>query len=432
MAFGDGGDVQHFQSGGSAFERWLRSNITPVEQKRFESLQEQADREKRIEKLTVPRPLSTAEQAERNRAVVADADFTRGDVRFPAGLTLDTPPVPKVEIPAVAGAPGAAPGTGGPRPAPAPATPRAAAPAAPELGYADRLKAALGENPDEDRFAKRREEITATAKKGAEEGLAKLKADQEAEYATMFKGKEERIGKREAELGKSKDTNTGMALLEAGLAMMQARGPGLAGIAQGAGVGLKQYQSGIKDIRAAQEKLDDARDRVEELRQNQSSMNKRDVRAEEGKIRDIVNQGQERALNGAEKAYGIKREDMRAAVASDLTVAEAAKTRAFQAQQGGLDRASREKIASMPPAEIQKISLLGGGDFAKGYEIYKQEAAIPRLYAEYTKMASDPLKSAEFQAKYPTFETYRAGMGTGKGGAILDIPDAAAGAVRTR
>jgi hypothetical protein len=89
---------------------------------------------------------------------------------------------------------------------------------------------------------------------GATEAKKELEADI-ASRADQFKGRDERSGKRQAELDKSKDTNMGTALLEAGLKMMQARGPGLAGIAEGAGVGLKQYQSGIRDLRMAQEKL---------------------------------------------------------------------------------------------------------------------------------------------------------------------------------
>jgi hypothetical protein len=326
-------------------------------------------------------------------------------------------------------APGAVPAAGGPRPALAPAAPRA--PVVPEKDYLTQLEDMRKKRGAVvDPYAEDTKAITAEDIKGREEGIAALKADQKAEMESMFKGREERIGKREAELGKSKDTNTGMAFLEAGLAMMQARGPGLAGIAQGAGVGLKQYQSGIKDIRAAQEKLDDARDRIEELRQNRESMNKSEIRTEQKGIRDTVLAGKRDLLTGVKTATGVSDADFRTSVASNINVAEARKTRDAQAEQGGLDRASREKIAAMPSAQIQMITTLGNGNFAKGYEIYKQEAAIPRLYESYTKMASDPLKGADFQAKYPTFETYRAGMDGG--GKILNIPDAAAGAVRTR
>jgi hypothetical protein len=244
---------------------------------------------------------------------------------------------------------------------------RAAAPrpATPEVGFAERLKKALGTNPDEDRFAKRREEITNTAKTGAETGLASLKADQATDMAEMFKGREARIGKREGELEKFKDTNTGMAFLEAGLAMMQARGPGLAAIAQGAGVGVKQYSSGIKDIKAAQEKLDDARDRIEELRQNQTSMNKREIRVEEKGIRDLVTQGQRETLAGAEKAYGIKREDMRAAVNSDIAVRESA-----------LDRQNKIQVAGMPGDQQKMLTALGGkGGLEAGLKKFQEAQA---------------------------------------------------------
>jgi hypothetical protein len=421
VAFSDGGDVQHFQSGGSAFENWLNSNITPAEQKRRAFLQAEAEATR-----TVPAPETALEQAARNRERVVNQGFTRGDVRFPAGLTFDTPPVPKVEIPPVAG-------DGKGIASLDSVAPRAAAPAVPEKDFMAREKE-MGERygPAVDPLEARRKAMTAEEKAGEEEALTRRKAEQDSEMKEMFKGREARISKREGELEKSKDTNTGMAFLEAGLAMMQARGPGLAGIAQGAGVGVKAYAAGIDKIKSAQEKLDDARDRMEELRQNQASMNKREVRDAEKGIRAIVNQGNRDLLAGAEKATGTKEAKVRAAVTSDMAVSEAAKTRAFQAEQGGLDRASREKIASMPPAEIQKISLLGGGDFAKGYEIYKQEAAIPRLYEAYTKQAADPIAGAAFQAKFPTFETYRAGMGGGKGGNIIDIPDASAGAVRPR
>jgi hypothetical protein len=410
VAFGDGGDVQHFQSGGSAFERWLRSNITPVEQKRFESLQEQADREKRIEKLTVPRPLSTVEQAERNRAVVADADFTRGDVRFPAGLALDTPPVPTVKTPAVADA-----AAGNKKPsAPASGNKPPVAPVVPEKDFLTlqrELEGQYGEAVDP--LEAKRAALTAKEKAGEEEGLAKLKADQEAEMKTMFKGREERIGKREAELGKFKDTNTGMALLEAGLAMMQSRGPGLAGIAQGAGVGLKQYQSGIKDIKAAQEKLDDARDRVEELRQNQSSMNKREVRAEEKGIRAIVNQGNRDLFKGLETATGKKEADVRAAVTSAMAVSQADKARATTLEAA--------RIAAEPGLARNKMLAASQSDTAKARTEYGklQAKVMADLSADpqYT-MATDAVKAQMATTRLraallnnPFLSAYAAGIG---------------------
>jgi hypothetical protein len=189
-----------------------------------------------------------------------------------------------------------------------------------------------------DPLEERRRSTTEMDVKGRREGLAQLQADQELDMSTMFKGRDERAAKREGELEKSKGTNTGMAFLEAGLAMMQSKGRGLAGIAQGAGVGTKAYAAGIDKIKTAQEKLDEARDRTEELRQNQSSMNKREVRAEERGIRDTLVAGKRDITAGMAEATGRKRDDIRAAVTSQMNVDAAERYKQFQAGENALNR----------------------------------------------------------------------------------------------
>ena len=310
-----------------------------------------------------------------------------------------------------------------------------AAPAAPQKSYEDYFKASMETaGKEKNPFEQDTKNITATAKKGKEAELIAFRKDILAENAEMFKGQEARIGKREVALEKSKDTNTGMAFLQAGLAMMQARGPGLAGIAQGAGVGLGVYGAGLDKIKSAQEKLDESRDRIDELRRNKSSMDKREIRAKESGINDLVTQGERDLLAGKKDLYAQARALSGTSAASSVAVEQSGLDRAFKAQEGKLDRDSREKISSMPPAQMQMIYKLGEGDFKKGYEIYKQEAAIPRLYESYTKQAADPFKGAEFQAKYPDFQTYMAGSGMmgGGGGKIMDTGEGAAGPMRTR
>jgi hypothetical protein len=378
VAFGDGGDVQHFQSGGSAFERWLRSNTTPTEQKRFESLQAQAEANR-----VVPAPESLLDQAARNRQLVADQGFTRGDVRFPEGLTLDTPPVPTVKLPPVDGA-------GGPRPAPALA---AAAPAG--LTYLEQLaktKKAMGPDVNPEQAAM--ETLIRERNKSATDAKTELQADIAAR-ANQFQGREERTNKRQAELDKSKDANTGMALLEAGVAMMQARGPGLAGIAQGAGVGLKQYTSGLKDLKTAQEKLDEARDRTDELKQNQSMMDKKDVRAANKDIRDASLSGQQYLIDARMKIHGESKADARAAVVSDIT-----------AQQSALDRQSRERVAGMPSGVERMAMQLGGkGGLEAGLKKYSELMGVGTegkgLNALIANYAKDPTALKILEASDP-------------------------------
>ncbi len=269
----------------------------------------------------------------------------------------------------------------------------AAAPAAAGLSYLDQLKkaqTAMGPtvNPEQAAIDK----LVGERSTGAAEAKKELEADI-ASRADQFKGREERIGKREAELGKQKDSNTGMAFLEAGLAMMQARGPALAAIAQGAGVGVKQYQSGIKDLKLAQEKLDEARDRTDELKQNQSTMDKSAIRAANKDIRDASLSGQQYQIDARMKIYGENKADARAANASDIATAEAAKTRAFQAEQGALDRTARAAIAGAPTGMERMATQLGGkGGLEAGLRKYSEimgpeGKGLASLVAKY---AADP------------------------------------------
>jgi hypothetical protein len=69
-------------------------------------------------------------------------------------------------------------------------------------------------------------------------------------------------------------------------------------------VGTAQYASGLKDLRAAQQRLDDARDNIEELRLNRKDMNKKDIRALEKERDDNINKGKELLFGVAKDAYG--------------------------------------------------------------------------------------------------------------------------------
>jgi hypothetical protein len=294
------------------------------------------------------------------------------------------PAAPGGKPPPVAGA-GAGPGAGAPRAA------AAAAPAG--LSYLDQLKkaqTAMGPAVNPEQAAM--EKLVGERNLGATEAKKELEADI-ASRADQFKGRDERSGKRQAELDKSKDTNMGTALLEAGLKMMQARGPGLAGIAEGAGVGLKQYQSGIKDLRMAQEKLDDARDRTDELKQNQSTMDKREVRAANKDIRDASLAGQQYQLDARMKIYGENRADARAGIASDIARSESA-----------LDRQSRIQVAGMPSGVERMAAQLGGKDgLAAGLKKYSElmgaeSKGLASLLAAYAK---DPVALKTLEATDP-------------------------------
>jgi len=451
VAFGDGGEIQRFQTGGvprvgshglaaiipdktgyegmgileflQAFGTDMLNKLPTEDKERLK--QNQAKKEAAgVVDMSAYRPRPTMEQGQ------ADILYEKKGLMPSAPVVIPTPdgtaPAASPVVPPVP-APGVkTPPVAGPRPASAvsnkpPVAPVApVAPVVPEQDYLtqlDEMRTKAGDVVDP--LAKRRTALTDKQVKAEIAALAERKLEQKAEFEEMFKGKEERIGKREAELGKSKDTNTGMAFLEAGLAMMQARGPGLAGIAQGAGVGLKQYQSGIKDIRAAQEKLDDARDRIEELRQNQSSMNKSEVRTAEKGIRSLVYQGDRDLLKGVEDATGVREADFRATVTSNMSKAkeererkftadEAEKTRKFQSGESALERQNRVSIAGMPGEQQKLLSAFGGGDLKKGLGIMtelqadKTGAVYAKLFtetvAEANKNGVPPPTAAQFAA----------------------------------
>lgn len=234
-----------------------------------------------------------------------------------------------------------------------------------------------------DPLAAERKKVSEAETKLAKENLADYDVDM-AKLGVAGKGQEERIGKREAELGKQKDMNTNMAIIEAGLAMMQSKGRGLAGIAEGAGVGTKMYASGIERLRAAQEKIDDARDNLDTLRRNEAFMTTRDRRALKTEIGKSMVGAEKDAFKGMELAYGIAKDDSRTLFKT-----------AAQAQEGSLDRASRERVA-----EIGANALMAraGAAGPKGQMTDAQLAGVrDKARDNITKDANYPLR--ELQAK---------------------------------
>jgi hypothetical protein len=224
------------------------------------------------------------------------------------------------------------------RPAPKPLpktkpTPASAGNTQPE-DYRKQLNSFMPEK-SVDPLAVERRKVSEAETKLARENLADYDTDM-AKLGIAGVKQEERIGKREAELGKQKDMNTNMSIIEAGLAMMQSRGRGLAGIAEGAGVGTKMYASGLERLRAAQEKIDDARDGLDTLRRNEAFMTTRDRRALKTEVGKSVVGAEKDALKGMEMAYGIDKEDARTFFKT-----------ARQAQEGSLDRESRERVATI-------------------------------------------------------------------------------------
>jgi hypothetical protein len=148
-------------------------------------------------------------------------------------------------------------------------------------------------------------EFSSKANQRAQEALDRRTKEIETE-GDVYKDRGDRLLARGKKLEAQSDQNLGLAILNAGLAIMSTPGGLGMAIGKGAQVGTAQYAAGLKDLRAAQERLDEANDRIEDLRLNRKDLNKRDIRALE-KDRDAALSDSEKLIYQlAKDRYGLK------------------------------------------------------------------------------------------------------------------------------
>jgi hypothetical protein len=326
-------------------------------------------------------PLSSVEQAQlqatRNKP---SSVFIPGPA---AGSFANAEPVPtdsKV-------APGAvAPGAGGAR---APAGPGAGGARAPagagpmSTGDLQKLYAGFLPKDVQDPYAAQGAEMEKRTQEASERELATAQAKKEG-LAGLLAPREERIKGREDRLKKTDDENLNMSLINAGLAMMQSRGQGLAGIAEGAGVGVKQYTEGKKMSEAARQKIEDARDAFDELKFNQTNMSDKEIDAAKRLIAEGANAAQKASIARIETEKGIRHGDAKAVFEAVVKQSE-----------GAMDRQSRLEAArigaSAPSSQMQLALSMGKGDVEAGMrkitEIAAGKFSIQQAYADHLKSA---------------------------------------------
>jgi len=134
---------------------------------------------------------------------------------------------------------------------------------------------------------------------------------------TKLKGKEERIGKEEGQAG-------GLALLEAGLAMMAGTSQhAFANIGQGAMAGTAAYRKSMDKIADARDKLDDAYGRLEDVRFNQKSMDSKELRAAKKGVDDATNAGIESLIGAASRRFDINRDEAKTMFGAGISLKQA-------------------------------------------------------------------------------------------------------------
>jgi hypothetical protein len=124
-------------------------------------------------------------------------------------------------------------------------------------------------------------------------------------FKDAYKGRETRLAEREADIGKQKGTNTGLAFLNAGLAIMSTPGGLATAIGKGAQVGTAQFAAGLDKIRSAQERLGEARDRLDDLKLNREETTAKELRAAENNYRRVGIDAQKRTIDGIRMAADV-------------------------------------------------------------------------------------------------------------------------------
>lgn len=244
------------------------------------------------------------------------------------------------------------------------------------------------------------------------QNLADFEAE-EAKRGDVFKGREARLAEREGRLSEMKDQNFGLALLQAGAAMMST--PGGLGVALGKGVdvGARQYAAGVDKLNAAQERLLEAKDRLEELRVNRDDLSSKERRQLKSEANRYELEAEKLFMEGAEKKLGYKREDAKTLFAGITTLLgqETAAGATIQAA----------KIRSQDQKDY--LAELRGGTMV--------ENARKNIMAEVIKAnphADEPTRQQLFQAEWqkalqsnPALAKY-AGVAPGGGGASTADP----------
>jgi hypothetical protein len=131
------------------------------------------------------------------------------------------------------------------------------------------------------------------------------------------KDREDKLKTREERLGKEEGQSSGLAFLEAGLAIMSGTSSNaFANIGQGAMRGTSSYRESQKRLADARDKLDDAYGRLEDVRFNQKNMDASELRQAKAGIDKAANSGLRALTDFAMKEYDVSRDEAKTMLSS--------------------------------------------------------------------------------------------------------------------
>ena len=305
------------------------------------------------------------------------------------------------------GAPAPAPAAGNKPPAPAAGNKPPAMPAMKTTSDSDILatykRIQEQQNPDVtvDPYAAQTEANRADAASVGQRQLSDATAREQG-LAALLSKREGRIQEREGRIQGTEDLNTKMSIINAGLAMMQSTGKGLAGIAEGATVGAKQYGEGKKASELARQKIEDAKDAFDELRFNQEGMTAKEKTAAVAAITSASITARTAAVKNMQDKQGLT-----AKQATDLfdktVLAQLDKQKAEnqlvleRMQQAGANaRAATQEAGANARTDKQIASqttkfnpMTSYADYLKGFA-GKETMTPPMSYADYVAQFAPP------------------------------------------
>ena len=403
IAFADGGDVERYQYGGMPPRSSMMGDIPgfvagtgnfipqqgapeeePYLRKLYREMAEQAEaargseaRRRVSEGRAAPSvssaPLANPAQDMAQFDAASNLYMTERAAKQ-AAAKPETGQAPPALAPAPSPRPGAA-----PRPAPGLSVPSYAG-LDPAAMMRKEMEAA-GKLPDP--YATERKEIGEAKVKAKEEEVTGLEAIQQ-KYNDIFKGKKERMDTKEAEIAKMGDQSLGLALLQAGAAMMSTPGGIGAAIGKGVDVGSKQYVAGLDKLNAAKDKLSDARDRMEEIDAQRGEMSARELFKARNAVKSTQIDAKEDMVKALMQRDNINRETALKMVDGQIKI--------------GLSQIEQQGQTARTQAQIAATTAAGGRNAQ--LEMLQAVQADPKLAAVYKSLHG---KGEDVMGQYTDF-----------------------------
>jgi len=393
VAFADGGDVERYQSNGLVQpQQRPGESFEDFRRRAFQEslLAEQARRQREYEAAEAARQRVLAERGGSaippspygiQRGPLVPSGVTPVPVATPAAATSTAPQPVRTPDPMTAAQPttstytrtGGDPGPG--RRPEAPTTARAEVDAAgttpartgvPGMDVGRMVRDALtAAGQEKNPFATDLKEIGEAKVRAKEEEVKGLEAIQK-QFADIYKGRKERLDTREGELGKMKDQQQGLALLQAGAAMMTTTGGIGKALGKGVQVGSEQYAAGLEKLQAAKDKIVEARDRLEEIEAQRNELSARELNRARNEVKQTGISAREDLVKSNMQMYGVNRETAMKMVDMQVRVGTTQ-----------MEIASRERVAATSAAAAARNPQL---------EVLRAITSDPKLLQTYQAM----------------------------------------------